>query len=668
MKWAAFVTIGIATTLVALVAGPLWAAPVDSNNPLIPPFYDLLFLAIYLVPWFFIAGLIALLFLRLDLAGKRQGIATRMALGEQRSTILRKATREGIRFGVIAAGSGVAVGLISSQVLAGEGLQGGEGKLSVSALLSSLLVFVVAVATAALVSLLAIAAVTRGTPDQVDAAALGARVIATNPSRKRVVAERVGWITYAIAFVLATINRLVPLDNWALLNLSEPGWLMVLKNLALTIALVGTLWMIFLVSKRLVVRAVRWAAELLEAGNSRGGRSIAADGLARPSDSRVLTLSVCAIVSLIVAVSVAGAGHAQSLSSAGAAANPEAFLFSIDVGEGVAQPPGFTQVSLDADALAALVADPRVAVVPISLFYSDPLDVAYLGPDRSTHDSPQNLTLATDITASDAVAPNALRTLGMTGGVVVDGQDALLDAYDGAGGYGGVSALSVEGQGTSVYRIGAPLQFTAMDRSWATEIWGDAPISAAGLFLADGLPAQPSAMDIAREYFPEGTAWGYVGGTYGWGTTYVGISFVLVAMTIAVVLIVSATLTSVRLRRKDIATFAALGASPSALRAAPVWEASALAASSFVTGSAVGVAVSIVATNTFLLKPGAPIQASEILWHAWSDLIAVPWGSLVLAGVATTVVAALVAAVFAASMVGNTPVEELRAADKEGVR
>jgi len=669
MKWAAAVTIGLAAAFGSLLMGPLWVPADGLFNPQFPDTLDLFFLVTALVPLFLVAGLIGLLFLRLGLASKRRGIATRMALGEQRSTLLRHATRTGSVVGAIAAGAGVLVGVIFAQFWFAEsgGIAGGE--LSVTAITGRVAVFVIAVGVSTFVSFLAIRTMTRGTPDAVEAGAFPADAQTAARSPWRLGLARAWWVAYALALVVAAINRVVPLDNWSMLHLGDPGWLMVTKNLSLAVALLGTLCLVYLVTRWLAVRAVNALAALLRRSDPRGAHSLAADGLLRPSPAKVQVLSLSAIIALLVAASIAGVGHANAISAAGEESNPDSYLFSVSVLDEAPQPPGSVSTPLDADALAALTADPRVRVVPLSLLYADPFEYAAEGPDWRTEGTAQDLTLAIDVAASDAVAPNALREMGLASGVVLDGQNGVLDSYDyGSGGSTGVTEVMVDGQMTLTYRISAPQTFSGMDRDWATGVWGEAPVSGVELFLADGLPDRTSAADIAREYFPEGTAWTYESDIPYWEGVYGSVNLIMMAigLGIAVVLIVSATATSVKLRRRDLATFAALGASPSALRTAPVWEAAALAASSSIAGALVGVATSVVTTNVFLLKPGAPTELTEILWHAWSDLFSVPWGWIVLAGVVTVGAAALAAAVFGSTMAGRSPVEELRTADKEG--
>ncbi|WP_062210765.1 FtsX-like permease family protein [Demequina oxidasica] len=671
MKWAAGITLGIAAALASWMTGAVWVSPETASDPRIPSVFEIFFLGFYLVPLFLVAGLVALLFLRLDLAGRRHEIATRMALGEQRSTMLRGAVRSGLRLGLIVAGAGVIVGAILAQFTFFEAAGVRDGEFSVRALLGRLFVVALAVGTATLVNLVAIEAVTRGTPDDVDNSAHEVSSVARTRSPRFVAIRLTWWIAYALGMAVAVVNRFVPLDAWSVKNLGDPGWLMVVKNIALTIAFFGTLWVVYAITRWLAVHAVERVAALLARGDVAGGRSLAADGLGRPSDTRVRIVSLSAVIALLVAASLAALGHSQAIEAAAREANPNSFLFSVSVLDDAAQPPGFEATPLDAEALGKLVADPRVAVVPVSLLYEDSFDYTNIDPDGLEDGTAQHFSLAVDLATDNAITPDALRELGLTGGVLLNGDQSSIyaDNFDGSDPTG-VSDIVVDSIATPAYRISTPLTFNASDRAWATGTWGAAPVSGAMLYLADGDLEQSSAADIAREYFPEGTAWTYEPGITGWASIYGGISVAMVAigLGIAVVMIVSATATSVRLRRRDLATFAALGATPKVLRAAPVWEASALAASSYVAGALVGIVTSVVSTNVFLLKPGAPSQSSEILWHAAQDLGAVPWAWVLVAGVATVAAAAIAAAVFGASMAGKSPVEELRTADKEGVR
>ncbi|MFV0285399.1 MAG: FtsX-like permease family protein, partial [Demequina sp.] len=121
-------------------------------------------------------------------------------------------------------------------------------------------------------------------------------------------------------------------------------------------------------------------------------------------------------------------------------------------------------------------------------------------------------------------------------------------------------------------------------------------------------------------------------------------------------------------RRRDLATFAALGATPRSLRAAPTWEAVVTVGSAAGIGTLLGVGLALAFSNPFLLAPGAPFDAGEIGWHLAHGLTTVPWLVVIGGCVVAVTAAAIVAGWAGRSMATGTPVDELREAQREGAR
>ncbi|GIG53956.1 FtsX-like permease family protein [Demequina activiva] len=672
MRWAARITIGLAAALATSLSGPLWVEAAWAYGQRIPGYFDLIFLAVYTIPLFLIAGVIAWLFLRLGLAPRRHEIATRLALGQTRSTMVSQAARSGLRSGAIAAAVAAVASAIVSQFTYDESEAPWTGVLSQTTLVAYVGVAVIATATSVLVHVLAMAAVTRGTPDAADA------VVAADDD---VPGERPGWVrgarlawwgAYLLGLGVAAVNRFVPLDPWAIETLANPGWLMVTKNIAMTIAIVGTLWVAGAMARRIAERLVRGSALLLGRGGAAGAGSIAADGLARRSATRTRVVTLAAIVSGLVALSLAGLGHSQAIDAATREASADGYLFSVDVFGAQTQPAGFATQALDAEALAALEADPRVDVVPFSLLFDEPYEYTSCYAETCSTGTEQEVLLAVDAEAMDTVAPSALRTLGLMDGVILSGTHWQTDpegfpAEEGATIEFTYSEATDE---TPVYRIGTSLELDQTAREWAAETWGPAPTSGAMLFPAAGQPAGMDVFTVADEYFPPSTVWSLDPDSGESFTTFdgVGVALAVIGLGVGVVMIVSTTATSVRMRRRELATFAALGARPADLRAAPVWEATVLAGASAVAGAVVGVIVSVTTTNVFLLEAGAPFDLTEILWHLGADLAAVPWVWMLVVATGTVAAAVVAAATFSRSMSARSPVDELRTADREGVR
>lgn len=693
MRWATWIVLGLGAGFGASMAGPVWAnvGQFDSSDDYAWLIW-ISILLVYGVPGLLLTGVLGTAFLRIGLVGERDALMTRIALGERRGDIARAAARDGGRAGLIASAVGVPIGMAITQVTSQVALassQGFPGEPSVQwgAVAWALAVVAGFTAVGAFTHVIAYTAVTRGTPDAMAAASAAGtevpRKSAFQGSRWARILRVLPAVTFGFGLAIVALNRAVPLDAWAVTHLSPAGWLMVTKNIGLTLAVLGGVWWGYRAVTWAGERVVRGASAVLGRGDATGGRAFAADGLARPNETRRRVLAITAIVAALWAWAWAANGTSDAQNQAALALDADAIVTSVDPWAGTGLPTGLTRFGLDESAVDQLAANPDLRVIPARVLVEDDASmwIEVPGPVNPSEGeiTYQPFALAIDRADADAVAPDAFRRLGLAAGTQLTGRDVeyLRDVtwVEATCCGEGVGTVSTWVGATPVYSVWSQAPMTSVDGEWAREIWGDAPVSALLVFTATpdeqfGMP-HDAVISAVNEAFPEGSAYVLTADRYsGWiswssdGFVWVG----LLGAVIVVALASAAAFASVRSRRRELATFAALGASPRSLRAAPVWEALVVTGAAAAVGTAVGVALNIVLGNPFLLTPGAPFDLGEIAWHMGRDIAAVPW-AVVLGGAAAVVaVTAAIAWWMARDMASGSPVEELRTADKEGAR
>ncbi len=692
MRWAAGIVLALGAGVGSAMGGPVWTSFGQWTGGDLEWLVWIMALLFYGIPGLIITGVLATAFLRLGLVGERDAIMTRMALGERRGEIVRAAARGGATTGLAASAVGVPVGMVIAQVTDSGALMSSRNfpddpSVQWGAIAWSVAVAVGFTAVGAMVHAIAFAAVTRGTPDAMAAASAAGTEVpysTAEPVRRwHRVARTVPVAAFVFGMAIVILNRAVPLDAWAMEHLSPAGWLMVTKNVGLTLAVVGGTWCGYHLLGWAARRLVRVASAILGRGDATGGRAFAADGLARPTETRRRSLAITGTIMTLWVWAVAASGAEEAELAAALALDADAIVTSVDPWAGTGVPTGLTQFGLDQDVIDALTQDPDLRVIPARILVEDDTSMWFssnLDPDeRELMYQPFSLAITRE--DADVVAPDAFRQLGLSPGVRLTGRDTeYLRDYEWvevACCSTGVSTVNTWIGASPVYSLWAQAPMTSVDGAWAREVWGDAPVSALLVFGAGGPDEQfgmprSSVIAAVEEAVPEGS--GFVltaDASTGWMSfTNDGLAMIIgvFGAVVAVVLSAGVASASARSRRRELATFAALGASPRSLRAAPVWEAVVVSVAAVLAGTVLGAALAVTLGNPFVLTPGAPFDLSEIAWHMGRDLAAVPWLGVLGGAALVTTASALVAWLLGRGMAMGTPVDELRTADREGVR
>ncbi len=666
--WVAHGILAAAAGLGGMASGPLWVET-DSRNEMIYGFLAV-FSLFYLLVGFTIAGTLAHLFLRLGLATQRLDFATRRALGEPRSALVAQARQHGWKTGLVLIPTAALVGVVIRQLIHDAGAEPGalgEGEFAFTGLITLGMTIVFGVVTTALAHLAATAAITREAP------ATEAALAATDEdgaARRSTPARRaIRWVLVAVivaAFVIEGFNRVQPIDPWAIEDLSSRSWVMVVENLALTVALLTALWLTYLAAFSLAQWGIRKAVARLARSVGSGGRAIAADALGRLTGTGRRILAVSVAFSALFAAFAASSGHSMAVAEAQTHATPSVLVTSTDPQEPV-RSPGWETRALDPARLAALEADERVDVIPLLQLRGAIGTTETFDADTMVPRPAQQITFAM-ATDDDLPALDAMRRMGLADGVMLSGSGWGLDQFISEY-YEGPTTLEIGRTEKGAYNLWTQLPATFTGASWLEDASAGAPLAAAVVYPAAGYFANDAATAVA-DHFPAGTAWtSTAGASFSWESGAAVDMWVMgIGLAVIATLLVALAATSVRLRRRDVATMAALGGSSRSLASAPAWEATVLAGSAYVAGTLVGVGFAVVAVNPFLLSAGAPLDPSLIGYHLLADLGAVPWAWLGAGLIALVTITGVVARVLGGAMIGRTPVEELRTAQMEGVR
>ncbi|PKQ27084.1 MAG: hypothetical protein CVT64_01150 [Actinobacteria bacterium HGW-Actinobacteria-4] len=681
MKWIPVALMGVAaflgSLLGTLIANPLYAR--DPSSGMAPFLFNLVAMIVYLVVVIAILAAIPFAFLRLAWVGRRTEFATSMALGATRSELIRRARVEGLRMGVFASIAGIIAGALYVQVgpFAEHGWEPftSQGLYPLVAV-AWLLVMAIVIATTSAIYGIAMSSMTRGTPVEAATAVVADSASERGLGRLREPGRgiRVVLALFAFAWVVMLVDRLTNIGRVDFDNAAETVWLSntvgVLAFIAAISAPVIGWFVLRLTAEALtgpVARALRYGTRGL------GARSFAADGLMQRTGLRTGAVMTMAIVAALSTATLGTYTLGDHLNYTAERLNAPVAVTSYADGffaEGPnPHPDGLEQTALDPSLLAALSADSRIHVVPFArLRAGDPYEYTELWPDGRIEESTrQDTYLAVDVAASDAVVPDGYRLLGLSDGTFVAA---------GEGNYSNVAVnmrgheIVVAGVSEPVHPFWSSSRDSVVSLDWARERFGPAPISGALIYAVDDTV---SVRAVVSEYVTPGQAY-----TYSHNEDYgvvmlsrapLGASgtVLLAGLIIAVALIVAMSTASQRLRRREYATMAALGATPASLRVAPAIEAAVTASIAIVTGVAVGLTYWLATANPYLMSPGAPIDAGEALWHLGAHLGLFPWTSLAIGALVTVASAALASLVFGASMQQRTPVEELRTAMKEGV-
>ncbi|NYI40164.1 FtsX-like permease family protein [Demequina lutea] len=684
MRWLASLTIGIAALLGGLGFGRVMG-PAEDPNMRDNPYAVLVAVAVYGTFFMVILGVVAVSLRRLAVSARAREWNTERALGGTLRRVVISEARLGLRHGILVSGSLVLLGAAARQLLpwfdGHSYLRGGH--FEPAGLAGIVLVFVMcATTTVAVYVVAALAAI--GASD-----GPGAIPASVRPSRLR---ERAGRALKLVAIALYVVSvagliwrRVFPIrweaspTHWG----SAPQYWWV-SPAVLVFVLGGVV---------LVTGAVASMAGLLSRVTGRAlisrGRGVllqAGDALARPSTERRIAVGTMAIVLGLVTWVSGASDISRARNQLADAFLPLAIVTPSVIAnqdmQATAPPEGYPTATLDPTLVESLAADTRLIAIPFAYLRADTLSVE--NPPSITcggdHCVQQNWRIGTyvvvDPGALTRFSPDGLRPFGFAPGVAMQGSGPFL--ITSAVGSAGPTWLMVDGTRYPIYRSGLNLPASFIDAAWARSRFGEPPVTGLWLKLAhpDGLTAQEqldtmhailaahigSRTDVA----PMTYDYGNYGTSTGGGASAALVGAAIVGLLLGVALVGSLAARSARDRRRELATMAALGASPRTLRLTPVVEMLVTTLSAVVSGVGAGLILAIATTQPTLFAPGAPLSFGDTMWLLHWNASQISWGPIGAVVLAAVLLTTAVAAVFAAAMGRRTPVEQLREAIKEG--
>jgi len=685
MKWLAPLVVGIAALGggfgFGLITGP---APSDPNLVRGNPYTVLVAVAFYGVFLMAILGLVAGNLRRLAISARAREWQTERALGRTLRSVVASEARLGLRHGVLASGALLVLGATARQFLPwfdGYAYVSG-GHFQFSAVAGLALVLVMCVGTT--VAVYVVAALTAAGAAQGPAAVPSS----VRPSRALGRWGRAVFLVGAGLYPLSTAalmwRRIVPI-RWDLAETQSGG--------AYDYPWVSLAGVVFALGSVVVVTGtVAALAGLISRGVGRvlmpRGRGVflqAGDALARPSTERHIALGTMTIVlGLVTWISAASdisatRNHLADQFAPLAIVTPAALADQET--QAAAPPEGYPAEALPQIVVKNLTTDKRLVAVPFAYLRADTRDVES-SPNVTCGAEPcdqptwrEDTYVVVDSDAMTRLAPDGLRPFGFAAGVTLQGTGPTLMS---AAGSPGPTWLTVDGDRYPIYRSNLNAAANFIDAAWVRSRFGEPPVTGVWINLArPGDLTDQQRLDTINAILDEaiggGTAVGRMSFSYGYdsassndGVSLGGIVAVALGLLLSVALIGGLAARSARDRRRDLATMAALGASPRTLRMAPVAEMLVSTLSAAAAGVGAGAVLAILSTHPTLFAPGAPLAAGDTLWLLRWNAAHISWtpiGAAVLAAVALTTA---VAAVVAVSMARRTPVDELRDAIKEG--
>ncbi|WP_084125308.1 FtsX-like permease family protein [Demequina sp. NBRC 110054] len=656
MRHLSWIAVGVVGALLGWALGPVWAESTGIYNAVLPGSYSLVFLAIYAPLLIALGAAVAGTLDAAHLATRRAELAALHALGQPRSSLIGREVRRSAVRASIAAGTSLVLGAAAVQ-------------LWLIALRGTALVPVDwwAVADLAVSWLLLVVSATLGT--------WWAAVWATRPGSSPAdsppgasASDEVGakrrprWPWFALAFSVATIGTML-----------IPGITDSTNGLVIALGIAASLSLYLLIPVLLVYwgsglgnRIVRRLGRALGTRSAGGSaRSLAADALVRPAPLRVAALGA---VGLVVAIAT-GAGVLLNGMAArndlAQAITPDAYVSTVNYyGDVYGQGDPWTGTgwapALDEDLVASLEADERLIVVRAATLVTEetPLPESWGAEEGTMQSSETLIALAPD--ALDAISADGLRPTYLDDGVAI----------------GGASLVAL---GDTVVELDTPsvsAPFLAIDRAWAEDTFGPSADSTLLLYVGATLPdgsAKPEqdseVQQILADHDLEDAIVSVTSSAtvmYGDGErvdlgnlTVFGGPFLLAAVGIVIAL----SAATQRLRAREHATLVALGVQAGTLRAAAAIEAGVVTA----VGAALGLVAGTV-LGAFLSALNGAGGLSIRAWNVGYDLAQAPWAALLALVLASTALAAGMAALVRFRAEARTPAEQLRDADKEGVR
>lgn len=627
-------------------------------------------------------GALAWVFQRIGLRAASVEWRTLLDLGADRATIVRVEVRDGLRRTALAVGAASVVGFLAGLTLPYyRPFVSGIATPSPYAVAGLMLADAAIVATGALVHWFAARAATAPGPGP--GIAVGLEVESPKPSGGYRMNRVLAWqlTVFGVSVGVLGADRVwdfTPVvvdtaDVWISNTLGILEFVAVASALVLAARLVA--WATHRLAERLARLFSRFAAK--RGGSVTVASQLASDGLARRSRLRTLAMGSAASVLAITALTSVTSSIMNAKDDIRAQYVMTYSVAATEWWEDTTSPSGAVQVPLDGAVLEALLEDERIIAIPYGVLRDDPWKWIEEFPD-GTASMQVGRTSALVVAPEDLThrSPSGLRALGFQDGTVT-GPYVFPPWHDFA--YGeGRDDLHVLTNAETIPFVTA---------EWAARAYGDVPVTGVLLWPADGAVAAGDSIeftltpgdeamldqivaDAGGAALPRFTA---TEGFQGFMTVGSGAAGLLPALVppmalVGSVLIVALATTSIRDRRRELATVAALGASPRSLRLAPAFEVFVVMLAAAIVGLPTGLAAGLLAAHPTLLQPGAPLDPAETLWSfAWASTHASLSLPLLLAGIALAG-CTVAAFVIASTMARGTPVEELRAAEKEGSR
>ena len=669
MRWITIGLVGALAGLIAWQSGALFEPQFDSGmhgtDAFTSVWYDMMIFAIFAPLLIAVMSGTLAVFRALWLSTRRAELASLIALGRTRRSLIGDHVRAGLFDGLIASAGIVVVGAIRQAVT---GLSNAKFVPFVAANYG--VIFGVVLASFVLAYWIAAAWATRGSVRDVAAGHRADARAGSTKRGKRRLGRRV-WLWVAIAALLAGATA-VTLSSW---GGSTDGGSTTVTNVVGVIAGViftvaaylGVPGLLAFVGAKIAVRFARTVSRWIAAPAHPGSaRSLAEDGLSQPTGLRTAAATaVVAVMGVAVATTATTFASYDEQSVAGRLV-PAAYISTVEL-EGFDESREGTESGwsppLPQDLVDELHADPALMVIEAGVLVTDTRDVSepravepYTGRDR---------LLAVNPTALDTVVPDAWKRL------------YLVDGTQWQNGSLGVSyqfsdrnvPISVNGESTEVVSTHGNAPWVGVSRTWAEGVWGPVPTSAVLLYPAEDESTERGSMvftlhdhDLRGYEVTQGPPFGWRGPTSSNTMAAVTAPF----LAIAVGLVIALAWSGQRLRARDHATLLALGATPAALRWATALESGILTLAAATVGVAGGALIGPVwaASNSV---PWGVASTDLVLWNIGQNLAIVPWTVAIGLALGAAGIAAAGAALIRVRLDRLSPAQQLTEAQKAGV-
>ena len=658
MRWTTIGLVGLLVGFIAWMSGPLFDLkpfpPPDGTPMYNPVWYDLMIFAIYAPFLIAVIGATLAVFRALWLSTRRAELASLIALGRTRRALVGDSLRAGLLDGAIAS-TGVLVAGVARQVVTGV-----SGVEFVPFTTTTYAVLIVIVVTSFVLAYwIAAAWATRGSVREVASGHRDDARARSGPSGKSRSLKRV---TRWIAGVLVLAGVVYVVGGMLGDGFTSPNAAMAVASLFLIAGgfLVLPLVLAWAGAKLAVWCAVRASRIMAKNAVPGSARSLARDGLARPTPLRMAaTAAVVLVMGTAVAVTATTfAGSDTSETSGGLV--PPMYVSTVGLQDGPelqrGRQAGWVE-ALPHDLIDGLSADPALIVVEAGVLITDEDPSADHGEQHNVW--PRGMYVAVDPHALDAVVPDAWKRLYIVDGVVDPwGQLGWSDNLDESSPH-----LIVNGERTNVTWARDHAPWSGMSLTWAEEVWGPAPTSTALLYPAGDKPVESALLghDLDGAIVGSNSTFGWYGDREGATVAAYTAPF----LGIAVVLMIVLAWSGQRLRARDNATLLALGANPAALRGAAALESGILT----LAAATVGILGGVLIGPLWAAGSTAPVGAASadlILWNTGQNIALIPWAAIGGLALGAAVIAAAGAALVRVRLDRLSPAQQLTDAHKAG--